>query len=197
MDEASSYERMLRGEKVFSPDWDLIGMQMAGQAKLAEFNALPTDRVDERRALLQQMLGKVGEGCMVLGTMSFEYGKHIELGTGVLLNFECMFLDGAKVIIGDFTLVAPRVQFLTATHPTLASERFAFDEATGIPKGGYTINKTITVGSWSWIGAGAILMPGVTVGDHTVIGAGSVVTKDIPSHVVAAGNPCRVIRPNA
>jgi maltose O-acetyltransferase len=187
---------MLAGERYEAPDWDIIALQGAAQARLEAFNALPSGDHARRLPMLKEMLGKFGEGAMVLGRLTFEYGKHIELGRGVLLNFDCMFLDGAKVVIGDGTIVAPRVMFITATHPTAFEDRAWRHAETGEVLGAYTINRAITVGEKVWIGAGAIILPGVTIGDDTMIGAGSVVTKSIPAGVVAVGNPCRVLRPN-
>jgi acetyltransferase-like isoleucine patch superfamily enzyme len=130
----------------------------------------------------------------MMSPVTWEYGKHIHIGDGVLINFECIFLDGADISIGHGTAVGPRVQFLTAGHPVEATERMMFESETGMPCGAYTINKPITVGRNCWIGAGSIILGGVTIGDNSTIGAGSIVTRDVPANVVAAGNPCRVIR---
>jgi acetyltransferase-like isoleucine patch superfamily enzyme len=186
----TTYEQMRTGEIYAAPDWDLIAMQMEAARKLASFNA--TTDLDERAAMLRDMLGSIGRA-FVVSPVRWEYGKHIHIGDMVLVNFDCIFLDGADITIGDGTLVAPRVQFLTAGHPVDALERTRFDEH-GERIGGYCLNKPITVGKDCWIGAGAIILGGVTIGDGTTIGAGSVVTRDIPAGVVAAGNPCRVIR---
>ena len=132
---------------------------------------------------------------MVFSPLSFEYGKHIFIERGVFINFGCTFLDGADVRIGEEAIVAPYVQFITAAHAPHHRDRIATDE-NGVRIGRWGFNKPITVGKRCWIGASAILLPGVTIGDDTVIGAGSVVTKPIPSGVIAAGNPCRIIKPN-
>ncbi|RYE07079.1 MAG: sugar O-acetyltransferase [Hyphomicrobiales bacterium] len=192
----SGYEKMLAGEPYESPDWDIIARQAAAQEKLEEFNALPMGDHGRRMPMLKEMLGKIGDGTMVLGRITFEFGKHIELGRNGLINMDCMFLDGAKVTTGDDTIVAPRVMFITATHDPAFERRVWRHPETGAAQGGYTTNKPISIGSRVWIGAGAIILPGVTVGDNSVIGAGSVVTKSIPAGVVAVGNPCRVIREN-
>ena len=97
--------------------------------------------------------------------------------------------------IGDGTIVAPRVQFLTAAHPVDPGTRVTRSPATGRRNGAVVINRPITIGKDCWIGAGAIILGGISIGDGTTIGAGSIVTRDVPSDVVAAGNPCRVIRP--
>ncbi len=188
--EKTGYEKMRAGEIYAAPDWDIIAMQMEAAKKLAVFNSL-TD-FDERAAMLKDMLGSIGRA-FVVSPVHWEYGKHIHIGNAVLINYDCIFLDGADVTIGDGTLVAPRVQFLTAGHPVDPMERTRFDE-NGERIGGYCFNKPITVGKDCWIGAGAIILGGVTIGDGTTIGAGSVVTRDIPAGVVAAGNPCRVIK---
>lgn len=187
----TGYE-LMRASKVYpAPDWDLIAMQAEAGRNLAKLNA--TTDMAERNAMLQDQLGSFGQS-FVVSPVTWEYGRHIHIGDKVLINFDCIFLDGADITIGDGTLVAPRVQFLTAGHPVDAIERTRWDHQTGERIGGFCINKPITIGKDCWIGAGAIILGGVTIGDGTTIGAGSVVTRDIPAGVLAAGNPCRVIR---
>ena len=113
-----------------------------------------------------------------------DYGFNIHIGERAFINFDCVFLDLAPIRIGDRTLLGPKVQLLTAHHPLDAAER-----ATGKEKG-----RPIVIGADCWLGGGVIVCPGVTIGDRSIIGAGAVVTHDIPSDVVAAGNPARVIR---
>lgn len=191
MTNRTGYERMRSGEAYASPDWDLIGRQVEARAKLDAYNGLLD--MDERMRMIRELLGSAGRA-IVMSPVFWEYGKHIHLGDAVFVNFDCIFLDGADIRIGDGTVVAPRVQFLTAGHPVEPQERVTRDPATGLRSGGMTINKPITIGRDCWIGAGALILGGVTIGDGTTIGAGSVVTRDIPSNVVAAGNPCRIIR---
>jgi maltose O-acetyltransferase len=193
LDDTSGYTKMRAGEFYKGPDFYLIKLQMEARAKLDALNAIPSFDMERRGPMLKDQLGSFGQS-FVVSPVTWEYGKHIHLGDGVLINFDCIFLDGADVRIGDGTAVAPRVQFLTAGHPVDAAERVTRDPVTGMPNGGYTFNKPITIGKDCWIGAGAIILGGVTIGDGTTIGAGSVVTKDIPAGVVAAGNPCRVLR---
>jgi maltose O-acetyltransferase len=152
--------------------------------------------MEQRAAMLKTLLGSIGRA-MVLSPVTWEYGKHIHIGEGVFINFDCVFLDGADIRIGSNTVIAPRVQFLTAGHPVDPTERTRFDPGTGKRLGVNCINKPITIGENCWIGGGVIIVGGVTIGSGTTIGAGSVVTRDIPSGVLAAGNPCRVIRPAA
>ncbi len=193
MTDSSGYQKMVSGQPYPAPDWDLIEMQAVARRKLDQLNAVPSFDVANRRAMLRDQLGSFGES-LLLSPVHWEYGRHIHIGDSVFINFECVFLDGAEVRIGDGTAIAPRVQFLTAGHPVEPAERIERDPATGKFVAAWTINKPITVGRDCWIGAGAIILGGVTIGNGTTIGAGSVVTRDVPAGVVAAGNPCRVIR---
>ncbi len=114
---------------------------------------------------------------------SSDYGSNIFLGDRVYFNFNCVILDVCEVRIGDFCFFGPGVQIYAATHPLNSQQRRTLE-----------YGRPVTIGNDVWVGGGAILCPGVTVGSRTVIGAGSVVTKDLPAGVVAAGNPCRVLR---
>jgi maltose O-acetyltransferase len=192
MTDSTGYQKMVSSQLYAAPDWDLLELQGIARRKLDQLNAVANFDVPNRTAMLRDQLGHFGES-LLLSPVAWEYGKHIHIGDGVFINFDCVFLDGAHVTIGDGTAVAPRVQFLTAGHPVEASERIERDED-GRFKQAWTINKPITIGKDCWIGAGAIILGGVTIGDGTTIGAGSVVTRDVPAGVVAAGNPCRVIR---
>jgi len=192
MTDSTGYQKMVSSQPYAAPDWDLLEMQGLARRKLDQLNAAPNFDMPNRTAMLRDQLGHFGDS-LLLSPVNWEYGKHIHIGKGVFINFECVFLDGAHITIGDGTAVAPRVQFLTAGHPVEAHERIERD-ADGKFVGAWCINKPITVGKDCWIGAGAIILGGVTIGDGTTIGAGSVVTRDIPAGVVAAGNPCRVIR---
>jgi maltose O-acetyltransferase len=130
------------------------------------------------------LLGKVGPGAWIEPPFYCDYGTQIELDEDVFINFGCVLLDPAPIRIGAQTQLGPYVQLYTADHPREAAARVAGPE----------LGKPITIGKRVWIGGGAIVLPGVTIGDDTTIGAGSVVSHDIPSGVVAAGNPCKVIR---
>ncbi len=146
-----------------------------------------------RRAMLREALGAFGES-FFNPPIRWEYGKHIFVGDSCLINSNVTFMDGADIRIGDFTLVAPNVMFITAGHPVDPDERMVRDPETGKLLHGVAINKPISIGKHCWIGAGAIILGGVTIGDGTTIGAGSVVTKSMPSRVVVAGNPAKVVR---
>ena len=146
-------------------------------------NATREDQKEERTSLLAKLFGKE-TGAWIQPPFFCDYGTNIVLGKKVFFNFNCVVLDCAQVTIGDNVLFAPSVQIYTATHPISAAERRKWLESA----------KPITIGSDVWVGGGAIICPGVTIGDRSVIGAGSVVTRDIPSDVIAAGNPARIIR---
>jgi maltose O-acetyltransferase len=192
MTHSTGYQKMVASQPYAAPDLDLLELQAEARRKLDRLNAVPSFDMPNRTAMLRDQLGSFGDS-LLLSPVNWEYGKHIHIGDGVFINFECVFLDGAEVRIGDGTAVAPRVQFLTAGHPVEASERIERDEQGKFLRA-WAINKPITIGRDCWIGAGTIILGGVSIGDGTTIGAGSVVTRDIPAGVVAAGNPCRVIR---
>lgn len=137
----------------------------------------------ERKRILTELLGHQTDAS-IQPPFFCDYGTNISLGEKVFFNFNCVVLDVMRVTIGDNVLFGPAVQIYTATHPINAAERRTWLESA----------KPVNIGSDVWVGGGAIICPGVTIGDRTVIGAGSVVSKDIPADVVAAGNPCRVIR---
>ena len=114
-----------------------------------------------------------------------DYGSNILIGDNFYANFDCIILDVCPVTIGDNVLFGPRVCLFTASHPVDPSGRSS----------GLEFGKPISIGNDVWIGGGALINPGVTIGNASIIGAGAVVTRDIPDHVIAAGNPCRVVRP--
>lgn len=149
-----------------------------------QFNMSEEGAGEKRAALLKDLLGAMGEGCEIKTPFKCDYGYNIELGDRVFMNYGCILLDCNRIVIGDDTLLAPGVQISAAYHPTDYEPRRRKLEAAA----------PVIIGKNVWIGAGAIICPGVTIGDDTTIGAGSVVTKDIPARVVAAGNPCRVLR---
>lgn len=149
-----------------------------------DYNSLrPSARV-ERDALLRCIVGSVGTRAVVVAPFWCDYGVNIHLGEDFYANHGLVILDAASVTFGKNVFVGPNCVFSTSGHP-IDAERRAQGLEYALP---------ITVGDDVWFGMGAMVCPGVTVGSNTVIGAGSVVTKDIPSGVVAVGNPCRPIR---
>ncbi len=168
----------------YKADDDLLADVLAARAKAKKFNdADPTD-MNKLRELFLDIIGGAGENCTVCQPFYCDYGYNIFVGKNFFANYNCMILDVGKVEIGDNVMLAPNVAIYTAGHPIHHEARNTRYEY-GIP---------VKIGSNVWIGGNSVVVPGVTIGDNTVIGAGSVVTKDIPANVIAAGNPCRVIR---
>jgi len=175
---------MLTGELYDASDPQLEAERKTARILFQELNRTDENQKELREELLAKLIGKAGEGLWIEPPFYCDYGSNITLGEKVFFNFNCIVLDVAPVTIGDKVLFGPNVQIYTATHPTDWKTRAQWLE----------FGKPITIGSHCWIGGSAIICPGVTIGDRTIIGAGSVVTRDIPSDVFAAGNPCRVIR---
>lgn len=165
-------------------DEELLRERTACAEMTHELNLLRPSQVQEREELLRRLLGKVKGDFSIVSPFFCDYGYNIEIGNNFFMNMNCVILDGAKVTFGDNVFVAPGCGFYTAGHPSDWEQRNA----------GLEYAYPITVGNNVWIGAQVCVLPGVTIGDNTVIGAGSVVTKNIPANVLAAGNPCRVIR---
>ena len=174
---------MLAGESYDPSDPSLIEARLRARRLCAELNSGSGDD-PTRREVLRTLFGAGGESVVLTPPFRCDYGSNIELGERVYFNFDCVVLDVCRVIVGSFTLFGPAVQIYTALHPLDAARRRV--EEYGRP---------VTIGSDVWVGGAAIILPGVTVGDRSVIGAGSVVTRNVPSGVFAAGNPCRVVRP--
>ncbi len=139
----------------------------------------------DRQEILKEMLEQVGSSCVIESPFNCDYGSNITLGNNVYMNFGCVILDCAKVIIGNDVYFGPNVQVYTAGHPLDPAVRKNW---------GPEFAKPITIKDDVWIGGNAIIVPGVTIGNGSVIGAGSVVTKDVPPFTVVAGNPAKVIR---
>jgi len=178
----SERQKMISGLPYDPGDPELQADQTAARQWMARYNAAMGASPAERRDLLRQKMGEVGEGAIIRPPFHCDYGYNIRLGRGAFLNFNCIILDVCEVEIGDQTQIGPAVQILTADHPRDPAQR-----AEGVEFG-----KPVTIGRNVWIGGGAIILPGVTIGDDAVIGAGSVVTRDVPEGATAVGNPARV-----
>lgn len=152
--------------------------------KIYDFNMLPPAERECAPQMLKELLGKTGEYIMIEAPFHCDYGWNIEVGENFFANYNFTVLDVGKVTIGKNAQIAPNVSIYTAGHPIHAESR----------NSGYEYGIPVTIGDNAWIGGGAIILPGVTIGNNVVIGAGSVVGKDIPDNMIAAGNPCRVIR---
>lgn len=178
-------EKMHSGDLYLSGDEDLIAEQLTFVEKLYDFNATRPLEQEKRAELLKSMFAEIGENCYIEPPLHSNWGgKHVHFGKGVYANFNLTLVDDTHIYVGDYTMFGPNVVLATAGHPILPELRPL----------AYQYNMPIHIGKNCWLGAGAIVLPGVTIGDNTVIGAGSVVTKDIPANVVAVGNPCKVLR---
>lgn len=158
--------------------------RMMNKKKILAFNALPPDHPAAIVAALKNILGKTGKHVFIEAPFHCDYGKNIEVGENFFANYNFTVLDVGKVRIGAYAQIAPNVSIYTAGHPIHPEPR----------NSGYEYGLDVTIGDNVWIGGNTVILPGVTIGDNVVIGAGSVVGKDLPSNVVAAGNPCRIIR---
>jgi maltose O-acetyltransferase len=176
---------MVRGELYLAADPGLVAARVRARRLCAEFNHTDPEAGAERSRALHQLLGRIGARSVIEPPFYCDYGSNIVLGVDVFVNFGCVFLDPGPIDLGDQVMVGPNVQLLTADHPRDAETRVAGPE----------LARAIKVGSRAWLGGGVIVCPGVTIGEDAVVGAGSVVTRNVPARVVAAGNPCRVIRP--
>ncbi|NBJ93788.1 sugar O-acetyltransferase [Parablautia muri] len=149
-----------------------------------EYNNTKPSELRDKKKILKKLFGKTKGEFTIQAPFWCDYGYNIELGENFYANHNLMILDGAKVTFGDNVFITPDCGFHTAGHPIDAERR----------NKGLEYAYPIRVGDNVWIGAGVQVLPGVTIGNHVVIGAGSVVTKDIPDHVIAVGNPCKVLR---
>ncbi len=187
-------EKMLRGDLYDTSDPELVRLRHIARDTARKYNATNEDDTALRRNLLEKILGKLGEGTEINPDIKLDYGCNTYIGDWCYINFNSVFLDCAKICLGNNVFVGPSVSFLTPIHPMTAAERNIRFAEDGHP---YMLEsaKPIEVQDNVWICANVVVLPGVTIGHDAVIGAGSVVTKDIPPNVFAAGNPCRVVRP--
>jgi maltose O-acetyltransferase len=177
----SEKEKMLAGELYRAGGAELVADQLAARDWMDRYNAAPTLPSAKRHALLTELFASVGEDSTIRPPFYCDYGYNIRIGKGVFLNFNCIILDIVEVSIGDLTQIGPGVQILAADHPRDAVQRKSLLE----------FGRPVRIGANVWIGAGALIMPGVTIGDDAIIGAGSVVTRDVAAGVTVAGNPAR------
>lgn len=191
----TSEERKIMSGTLFCPgDPELRAIKLKAHKLNQDYNRLYEDETKAREAILQDLLGSIGQGTFLQGPITFHYGCHTTIGNNVFINFNFTVQDDACVTIGDDCSFGPNVTIVTPIHPMLPDERKAMMDKDGIPRH-MCYAKPVTIGHDCWFGANVVVCPGVTVGDNCVIGAGSVVTKDIPANSFAAGNPARVIRP--
>ena len=178
-------ERMKKGLIYDPTDKELMKEQGALIARVNEYNATSPAETEKSAALTKEMFAEAGEGCYIEPPFHANWGgKHVRLGNYVYANFNLTLVDDGNIDIGDNVMFAPNVTVITATHPVLPALR----------EKGLQFNVDVKICPNVWIGAGAIIMPGITVGENSVVGAGSVVTKDVPPNTVVVGNPARVLR---
>ena len=181
----SNKDKMHTGELYLPGDEEIMKEQQMCLDKLYDYNMTRPTESEKREKLLKEMFAEIGEDCYIEPPFHANWGgKHVHFGKCVYANFNLTAVDDTHIYVGDYTMIGPNVTLATAGHPILPELR----------KEAYQFNMPIHIGKNCWLGAGVIVLPGVTIGDNTVIGAGSVVTKDIPSNVVAIGNPCRILR---
>ena len=175
---SSMKDKMHTGELYLPGDEEIMRHQLKRLDRLYDFNMTRPTELKKREEMLREMFAEIGDDCYIEPPFHSNFGNHI------YANFGLTLVDDTHIYVGDNTMFGPHVTVATAGHPidpTLRAKEYQY-------------NMPIHIGKNCWIGAGSLILPGVTIGDNTVIGAGSVVTKDIPSSVVAVGNPCRVMR---
>ncbi len=178
-------ERMKSEKLYFCNDPDLMREQLACLDRLYDFNRTRPSELELRTKLLRELLAEVGENCYVEPPLHANWGCHTHFGNNVYANFNLTLVDDTDIFVGDSVMFGPNVTLATAGHPVDPELRRKVAQ----------FNLPIRIGNNVWIGANAVVLPGITIGDNSVIGAGSVVTRDVPPDVVAVGNPCRVLRP--
>ncbi|MBQ9062753.1 MAG: sugar O-acetyltransferase [Eubacterium sp.] len=182
MDERSNYEKML-AEEEYMPDHELAEMAFACSKGLMKMNTLPP-RDPERQAFMKKFFRHLGEHVTIKSNFNCDYGRHISIGDGTIINYNVTILDTNYVTIGNDVFIAPGVVISAATHPLNAERRVTR----------HFQSHPVTIKDRAWIGANATILTGVTIGKNAVVAAGSVVSRDIPDNCLAGGIPAKVIR---
>ncbi len=180
----TEWERLQQGLIYNDFDKDLFNRRVKAKKLFRAYNKTEDDETELRYNLMQQLFKEVGKNVWIEPDFKCEFGKNIKIEDDVYINFGCVILDCAEVTIGSHTLIGPNVGLYAVDHSIDALERI----------NGGCCGKPIHIGKNVWLGGDVKILPGVSIGDNTIIGTGSIVTKDIPSNVIAAGNPCKVIR---
>jgi len=188
-------QKCLDGETFNTSDEEIQNLIHNARNLTKNYNLTPSTDSQKRNNILIELLGKIGDNVNIDTPFYCDYGKHISVGSNVIININCTFIDCNKIEIGNNVLIASNVQIYTATHSTNVNERLVenwdFNSESPYFR---TYALPVKIEDNVWIGGGVIILPGVTIGKNTVIGAGSIVSKSIPENCVAVGNPCRVIR---
>ena len=181
----TQYERMVKGLIYDPSDSEIMDEQRVYQDRLWEFNQLKQTDYEEKQKYMKEVFVSCGENCYIELPLHANWGgHHLYMGSDVYANSNLTLVDDGNIYIGDKVLIGPNVTIATANHPL----------EPGLRARGLQYNKDVHIGENTWIGANTVIVPGVCIGKNTVIGAGSVVTKDIPDHVLAVGNPCKILR---
>lgn len=188
-------DKALSGENFICNDAEIMEVIRNARYLTKLYNQSDFDDKTERQRILKNLFGTMSENVTVDTPLYCDYGRNIHIGSNVIININCTFVDCNRIDIGDNVLIASNVQMYTSTHSVLPKERLVDNWSSEMKIPFFTVYaRPIKIGNNVWIGGGAIILPGVTIGDNAVIGAGSVVNKDIPPNSVAVGNPCKVIR---
>ncbi len=178
-------DKLHTGELYMSGDKEILKVQFEKLEILYDFNMTRPCELEKRNELLQKMFADIGSDCYIEPPLHANFAcAHVHFGKNIYANFNLTLVDDTHIYIGDYTMIGPNVTIATAGHPIWPDLR----------PYGYQYNMPVHIGKNCWLGAGVTIIPGITIGDNVVIGAGSVVTKNIPSNVVAYGNPCKVVR---
>jgi maltose O-acetyltransferase len=180
----SEKDKMISGKPYKAFGEELLRERQYAKEMVFEFNLLRPNQIELRNKIILKLLGKTKSKFFIEPPFRCDYGYNIEIGENFYANYNLIILDCAKVIIGDNVLIGPNVGIYTAGHP-LHFEKRNQDYEYAFP---------ITIGDNVWIGGNVVINPGLSIGENSVIGSGSVVTKDIPSNVIATGNPCKIKR---
>lgn len=178
-------ERMAAGLPYKPWEDGLEELRAENKKRIFRFNHLSPDQTEEIEATLRDILGAAGAGAWIEAPFHCDYGKNIHVGKNFFANYNLTVLDVGQVKIGDNVLMGPNVSIYAVGHPIHPDAR----------RSGYEYGQGVDIGSDVWLGGSVVILGGVTIGAGTVVAAGSVVTRDLPPNVVAAGNPCRVVRP--
>ncbi len=177
-------QKMINGKPYKAFGKELSDERQRAKELTFKFNTLHPSKIDEKNEIIKNLFGRIDKEFNIEPPLRCDYGYNISAGENFYCNYNCVILDCAPVTIGDNVMFAPNVSIFTAGHPVHFEPRNELVE--------YAF--PVTIGNNVWIGGGVIINPGISIGDNAVIGSGSIVTKDIPSDSIAAGNPCKVLK---
>ena len=180
----TEYEKMISSKLYNSTDPELIMLRNKAQDLCYEYNLLRPSDKSKQQDIMKKLLGSIGSKYEIRPPFYCDYGFNISIGDNFFANFNTVFIDCSRIVIGNNVMFGPNCCIDGAGHPTDSTRRNA----------GFEYAYPITIEDDVWLGSGVHIMPGITIGRGCVIGAGSIVTKDIPPHSLAVGNPCHVIR---